>query len=57
MVIGPDPAGQLAPLRRGHLRRPLVSDAMPQDQWNQRVNELLESLPPDELISVIDAHI
>lgn len=35
----------------------MSSDDMPQEEWNRKVNELIDGLPDDTLISIVDCHI
>lgn len=35
----------------------MSSDDMPQEEWNRKVNELIDSLPDDTLITIVDCHI
>ena len=35
----------------------MSSDDMPEEEWNRKVNELIDGLPDDTLISIVDCHI
>lgn len=35
----------------------MSEDSMTQAEWNRKVNELLDELPDDTLITIVDCHI
>jgi hypothetical protein len=35
----------------------MSSDSMSQDEWNEKYNELIDSLPDDTLLTIVDCHI